>query len=264
MADNTITKSKAGISVVILAKNEAARVSRAITSVNHWADEVILIDNSSTDETVNLAAKLGAKIITSGEDDFSSLRNLGLQAAAGMWLFYVDADESVTPELRQEIDGKINSFAEATSPVAYFIQRQNYYLGHRWPGTDRMQRLFWKPALKYWAGALHETAVVSGKMGVLDQPLIHNSHRTLEEMLDKTNVWSEVEARLRLQVNHPPVVPWRLFRVMWSGFYKSYIRDRGWRMGTIGIIESVYQAFSMFITYAKLWELQEKKIENEI
>ncbi len=114
-----------------------------------------------------------------------------------------------------------------------------------------------KSALMEWYGALHETARMKGAIGRLDAPLVHRTHRTLEEMVAKTNTWSKTEARLRYDANHPPVVWWRLLRVMTTAFWDSFIWQGGWKAGTVGWIESIYQAFSMFITYAKLWEKQQ-------
>ncbi|MCX6791872.1 MAG: hypothetical protein NT149_02440, partial [Candidatus Gottesmanbacteria bacterium] len=73
------------------------------------------------------------------------------------------------------------------------------------------------------------------------------------------NEWSRLEANLRLDAHHPPVVWWRLLRVMTTGFSSSFFAQGGWRAGTMGWIESIYQGFSMFITYAKLWEVQQKQ-----
>ena len=78
-------------------------------------------------------------------------------------------------------------------------------------------------------------------------------------MVAKTNLWSEIESALRLKNSHPPMTWWRFFRVMVSAFYDSYFRQAGYKLGTVGLIESIYQAFSIFITYAKLWEKQNKK-----
>jgi len=179
----------------------------------------------------------------------------GLPAAAGKWVLYIDADEEVGEKLRKEIRQVIRM----SEPTAYFIRRDTYYLGYHWPYQDKVERLFLKSALKGWHGRLHETPVFAGNTGTLTHPLIHRTHRTLEEMLDKTNDWSEIEAELRLETDHPPVVWWRFLRVMFSGFMRSFIDQRGWRAGTVGWIESIYQAFSMFVTYAKLWEMQQTK-----
>ncbi len=78
-------------------------------------------------------------------------------------------------------------------------------------------------------------------------------------MVDNTLVWSEIEANLRLATGHPPVTWWRIPRVMTTTFFDYYVFQNGWRIGTVGLIESMYQAFSTFITYARLWEMQQKK-----
>ncbi len=119
-----------------------------------------------------------------------------------------------------------------------------------------MQRLFWKQALVGWQGPLHETAFVNGPIGILSARLVHNTHRTLEEMVAKTNEWSVTEAHLRYEIRHPTIVWWRILRVMGSGFWQSCVQQGSWRAGTYGVIEAMYQSWSMFVTYAKLWELQ--------
>lgn len=248
--------SNKNISVVILVKNEQSRIRSCLSSVS-WADEVIVVDNGSTDKTRDIAKKFGVYVVASDSTDFSKLRMIGASSSHGRWILYVDADETVTEVLRAEIFDIVHR-SESGEPVAYRVQRKNYYLGHLWPQMDTMQRLFFRDRLRGWRGPLHETAIVDGEEGQLRHPLIHNTHRTLEEMLAKTNVWSEQEARLRLTTQHPPVVWWRLIRVMCTGFIRSYFHEGGWRTGTVGCIESIYQAFSMFVTYAKLWELQQK------
>lgn len=252
------------LSAVVITKNEEPRIAKCLESLS-FCDEIIVIDNGSIDKTLEIAEKFHTEIQHVKGIDFSTLRNVGKDEAKGAWILYVDADEIVTPELKKEIQGII-SFSNP-SPVspkhatinAYYIKRCNYYLGYKWPVRDKMQRLFFKDALIRWEGKLHETAVIDGKMGVLKEPLIHNTHRSLEEMVDKTNEWSKFEAQLRFDSHHPKIVWWRLIRVMGTGFFQSFIKEGGWKAGTLGWIESVYQAFSMFITYAKLWEMQEKK-----
>ncbi|KKR87221.1 MAG: Glycosyl transferase, group 2 family [Candidatus Curtissbacteria bacterium GW2011_GWA1_41_11] len=241
------------ISAVILTRNEEARIEACLKSLS-WVDEVVVIDNGSSDKTVALAKKTGAKVTLSVEKDFSRLRDIGKEKTTGDWILYVDADEIVPEALRSEIIERTKS----KGCVAYCIRRKNYYLGNPWPYQDKMQRLFLRNALVGWHGAVHETATVNGPTETLHSPLEHHTHRTLEEMVAKTNEWSVVEARLRLDAHHPPVVWWRLVRVMITGFWESFVRNGGWRAGTVGFIESIYQGYSMFITYAKLWEMQVK------
>jgi len=238
-------------SVIIIAKNEAARIATCIEHVR-FAQEIIVVDNGSTDKTVAIAKKAGAIVIEKPGVTFSALRDAGAKAATSDWLLYIDADEIVTPVLEKEILEKMNGSASA-----YFITRINYYLGHRWPTKDKMVRLIKKSSLESWEGTLHEHANIKGTIETLSSSLEHRTHRTIEEMVEKTNEWSEIEANLRLSAGHPKMSWWRFVRVMMTAFTDSFIRQGGWRAGAVGWVESIYQAFSMFITYAKLWEKQE-------
>lgn len=245
------------ISAIVIAKNEGQRIIQCLSSLS-WVDESIVVDNGSTDNTQEIARINGATVISAGDiHDFAKLRNRGSEKARGEWLFYVDADEVVSEELQIKIQELIT---HRSSPIAgYKIRRKNYYLGHPWPGDEYILRLMRKNALQEWYGALHETARITGNIGRLNIPLLHFTHRTLEEMVAKTNEWSVVEAKLRFDAEHPPVVWWRFFRVMLTAFFDSFVRQGGWRAGAVGWIESIYQSFSIFITYAKLWELQQRK-----
>ena len=245
---------KTQLTIIIIAKNEEEHIGECLKRLS-FADEVIVVDNGSTDQTVTVAKNAGAKILEAKERDFASVRELGLRGATGKWILYIDADEEVGESLQKEIKHTIHK----TDKTGYFVKRDTYFLGHHWPYKDMVQRLFLKSALKGWHGKLHETPVFTGETAILTHPLIHRTHRTLEEMVAKTNDWSEIEAKLRFEAHHPPVVWWRFLRVMFTGFTRSYIDQRGFRAGTVGWIESIYQAFSMFITYAKLWELQQAK-----
>lgn len=255
--ESNMNPKKSTISAIILTKNEQEQIASCIESVA-WADEIIVVDNKSTDDTVRIAKRMGSRIVSSSSDDFSVLRMAGAHAAAGTWLLYLDADERVTPALEKEIRSIVTTYEDG-DPVGYFVRRQNYYLGQEWPVSDKMHRLLYRTALSGWHGALHETALLNGSVGQTREALIHLTHRTLSQMLEKTNVWSDTEARLRFAAGHPPIVPWRLVRVAFTGFWQTYAGHQGWRAGTVGIIESMYQGFSMFVTYAKLWELQQKK-----
>lgn len=243
------------LSAVVIARNEEPRIGACLAALA-FADERIVIDNGSTDRTAAIATASGARVVSQRTGDFSSLRNTGLKEARGTWILYIDADETVTPELQQAIMTAMESTGN-DSPVGYFLRRQNHYLGHAWPTTDRMQRLFVRAKLIGWEGKVHETARIDGAVGELSPTLRHDTHRTIEEMVAKTNEWSAIEAKLRFDAGHPPVVWWRLFRVMLTGFWQSFIVGQGYRAGTAGWVEGLFQAFSMFVTYAKLWEMQQ-------
>lgn len=243
------------LSAVIIAKNAEDLIGECIASVK-FCDEIIVVDNSSSDKTEHVAKSLGAKVIRVKTNSFAESRNIGLAKAQGKWILYVDTDERVSDELKKNIQQAVVS----ENYAAYKLQRKNFYLGrHPWPKIEQLERLFVKSSLKKWYGDLHETAEVSGKIGLLDGYLYHFTHRDLQSMLAKTIEWSKVEAQLRFDAKHPKIVPWRLIRVMITAFWNSYITQGGFRAGTMGLIESMYQSYSMFITYATLWEMQQKQ-----
>lgn len=247
------------LSVIVLTKNEEQQIAGCLESLE-WAEEIIIVDSGSVDKTIAIARKFTDKIFLNRENDFSAKRNLGLAEAKGEWLLYVDADERVSSKLQSEIEAVI----EEDSFIAYSIPRKNFYYGnHEWPYLEKIERLFKKNGLKEWKGKLHESPIINGPIGELRNPLLHYTHRDLSSMVEKTIEWSKIEAQLRFEVNHPPVVWWRFPRVMLSEFYRSYIKQGGWKVGTVGVIESVYQSFSIFVTYARLWEIQQQKIQSQ-
>jgi glycosyltransferase involved in cell wall biosynthesis len=244
------------ISGIVITKNAENQIADCLDSLS-FCEEIIVIDNKSEDRTRELAEKMGAKVVEYSSDDFSEMRNMGIKKTNGEWLLYVDADERVTPGLAAKIK---RAAASNTGEVAFKIKRKNFYFGnHEWPYIEKLERLFRKDKLEKWYGKLHESPIVKGKVGDLDGYLFHYTHRDLGSMLKKTIEWSKIEAQLRFESGHPKMTWWRFPRVMLTAFFDSYIRQGGWKVGAVGIIESMYQSFSIFVTYARLWELQLRK-----
>lgn len=244
------------ISAIILTKNSEELIADCIDSVS-FCNEVIVIDDSSTDRTPDLAKHLGARVFNYRSKSFAEKRNFGLEKAKYKWVLYIDDDERVTKKLRENILKVAEKQKDVTS--AYRVKRKNFYLGnHEWPRIEKMERLFIKNYLEKWVGKLHETAIVKGDIGELEGFVDHYTHQDLTKMVNKTIEWSRIEADLRYKANHPRMSEWRFFRVMLTAFYDSFITQKGYKARTAGLIESIYQAFSIFITYARLWELQNK------
>lgn len=242
------------ISAVIIAKTQEKLIKDALESVL-FCDEIIVIDNGSKDKTKEIAQKY-AKVYDYKSNSFSELRNFGLSKAENEYILYLDTDEKISDELKKSIQKVLSGDSEY---AGFRLLRKNYYLGkNEWPYIEKLERFFKKEKLKEWQGDLHESPVVEGKIGELEGYIFHFTHRDLDSMLEKTISWSSTEALLRYNSNHPKIVWWRFPRVMLTAFLGSYIKQRGYKAGVVGVIESVYQAFSAFITYAKLWELQKK------
>lgn len=261
--------TKPNISVIVLTKNEEEVISDCLESVK-WADEVVVVDDSSTDGTLNIVKKFGIKKIVNAppKKTFSDRRNLGRKAANEDWLLYVDADERVTPTLKSEIIKTIEQCHNKTMFFSAFaIPRRNIRLtkelhfGGWWP--DYVIRLIRKDKLVGWEGELHEQPRVNGGVGRLKEAFVHFSHRgSLEHKLRNTINWSQIEARKLYEANHPPMNIRRFSSAMAREFYLRMIKYQAYRDGLEGIIEAIYQVFSVFITYARLYELQQKSHEG--
>ena len=261
------------ISAIVIAKNEQNKIGDCLESIV-WCDEIILVDNDSVDETVDIAKDHKARIFEYKGGNYSDLRNEGLKHAKGKWILYVDADERITPLLRNEI---LSLITDHQSPIniysTYAIPRKNIVLGKElkhggFGESDYVKRLFKRKNLKKWTGDLHEEPnfihkgiVTTGKpqeLGFLKNKMIHIKAQTLEEMVEKTNKWSEVEARLMFEAKHPPMNIPRFLSAIGREFWFRMIKHKAFLDGSIGIIHGMYQVFSRFISYSKLWEMQLK------
>lgn len=246
------------ISGAVITKNAENIIADCLDSLS-FCDEIVVVDNKSEDRTREIAQKMGAKVYEYSSDDFSEIRNFGRSYANGEWILYVDADERVSNELKEAIRHLISSHGREGKLNGYFLKRKNFYFrNYEWPYIEHLERLFKKDQLEGWYGKLHESPKIKGKVGELDGYLLHYTHTDLASMVNKTIEWSKIEAELRYRSGHPKMSWWRFPRVMLTAFFDSYIRQGGWKAGTAGLVESLYQSFSIFITYARLWELQNK------
>ena len=254
MNGSTIT-----LSVITITKNEEEMIGECLLSIQDLADEIIVVDTGNTDKTNEIAKSFGARIVKSKDLDYAGFRNTGLKEALGNWVLYVDADERVTPLLKREI----KEIVKKKEAFAFQIPRRNIFLGREmhyggW-GGDKVIRLFPKKLLHKYQGELHEQPVFDHELHTTNHELIHYSHRDLSSMLDKTLEFTDYEARLRQAANHPPVVWWRIFRVMATEFWLRFVRLQAWRDGPEGIIDGLFQVYNSFVIYARLWELQNEK-----
>ena len=259
------------LSAIILTSNREDVIEDCLKSLD-WVDEKIVVDLGCYDKSLEIAKKYKSKIIKGDKDynlkdstsvtakyNFSKWRNQGAGAAKGNWLFYIDTDERVSAELAAEIKSKIKN--QKSKIKGYYIPRKNYFFGKEfkkeWP--DYQLRLIKKKALVSWLGKVHETPKIKGRLGHLKSPLIHQAHRNLEACIANTLNWSKLEAELRYKAGHPKMTVFRFFSILFKGFKEQFIKKKLWKEGVEGVIEGIYQVFSLFFTYVRLWEMQNKK-----
>lgn len=253
------------LSVIILTGNSQKLIEACLKSVS-FADEIILVDDSSTDQTVEIGQKMNAKIVQydrSAGYNFSEARNLGLKNVKGDWVLYLDSDERILEPLKNEI----LQIVSTDSPGAWQVSRRNIILGQEvryaafWP--DYVIRFFRKESLTKWQGDVHEQPVFNGPLSSFKNPLLHLTHRDIDSMVRKSLDWANIDANLRLSAGHPPMSGWRFLRIVMTEMWQQGIVRRGFFNGTVGVIDSLLQVFSLYISYVKLWQLQQKPSLDE-
>lgn len=244
------------ITVIIISKEDDDVIAEAIKSAKKLTENIIVVDSNTDNNTYDICRKLGAKVIKHPFKNFSDQRNFGISHATTDWVYYLDSDERITEDFIRELSFVIKGKDAKDGFVGYSIFRKTYFFGQDWHFKDKVERVFLRKKFVNWEGVVHESPKADGRIGQINSPIVHLTHRNLSQMVRKTNEWSNYEAKLRYQNNHPPLAPWRFIRVMATEFFNSYVKNKGYKNGTYGMIEAIYQSFSIFISYAKLWELQ--------
>ena len=235
-------------SAIILAKNSAETLDKTLQSLL-WCDEVIVVDDESTDATVSIAKKSGASVFShKSNDDFAAARNWAMDKAKGEWLLFVDSDEVITPELAAEIQNVSNK-------SGYYIPRKDYLFG-RWlkygeTGRVRLLRLAKKNA-GIWRRPVHEAWNIVGETGELSHPLLHYPHPNVAQFMDEINRYSTLNARyLKSRGIHVP--GWHIVAYPIGKFFLDYFWYLGFLDGTAGAVVAIMMSFHSFLSRAKLY-----------
>lgn len=251
------------ISVVIIVKNEQDRIKACLESVK-WADQIIVLDNDSSDKTIDIAKEYTKDIFVYHDLDFSSLRNKGMEKAKGEWVLFVDSDERVLNPLKGELidlmkAGKFSAIAISRKNIIFGIEVK---YGPFWP--DWVIRLLKKSDFETWVGKVHEYPKFKGELGYSKNSFLHLTHRDLDQIVLKSLEWSKIDAQLRFKANHPKMSGWRFMRILFSEVFNQGIKKGGFFNGTVGIMDSLLQTFSMFMSYVRLWQMQQPKSLEEV
>lgn len=249
------------LAAVIITKNEERNIIRCLESVK-FCDEVIVVDSESTDQTVFLAKQLNAKVSVVPWKGYVNQRNFANTLTKADWVLSIDADEEVTPELREEI---LNSIASPNSADAYSLPRKTLHSGRwiRWGGwyPNRLVRLFKKDRGEWVGAELHEYWKAIGPVGELKADLIHYSFADIFDQVHRNNRYSSLGA-LTLRKSGRPFSSVRLITKPISKFFETYLLKLGFLDGYRGFIISVSAAYSVFLKWAKLWELNHNENRN--
>lgn len=244
------------ITAVIIAKNEEQILLNCIKTLN-WVDEIIVIDSGSTDNTTKVAEDSGAKVIHFGLSSFARLRNEALKHIQTDWLFYIDADERVTPTLAKEILVHL----ETNAAQALSIKRKNICYGeelsHGGWDDDVVTRVFEKKTFKQWEGRVHESPIYDGKTLLLHTPLIHLTHRNTQQNLIKSAAWTNIEAELLHKSGVSSVSFFTIMRKGLMEFFRRAIVKTGYKDGLTGLIEALVQGINKMLIYIQVWEMQQ-------
>jgi glycosyltransferase involved in cell wall biosynthesis len=254
------------ISVCLIAGNEAARIRRALDSVSGWTSEIIVAtDDNVTDGTEQIAESYGAKVFREPWKGHAAHRNFASEKAIQPWLLGLDADEEVSPALRDEIIQTITLTSTNPAYAAYNFPRCTLYCG-RWIRhgdwyPDRKVRLWRRGAAHWVGGSLHEKLVVQGAIGKLRGDLLHYSMENLDHHTRKSITVSNLFLN-RERERHRRANLFELWFRPWWRFMRGYVLRLGFLDGWQGYVIARMVAFETFLRYAKVHEAQLLQAEN--
>ena len=239
------------ISIVIITKNEAHAIADCLQSVA-WADEIIVVDSGSSDDTIKICKQFGAKIsITDNWPGFGEQKNRALALATKSWVLSLDADERVTPELQKEILEVI----KGNDKASYRMPRSSSYCGqfirHSGWSPDYVTRLFRRGHAKFSNDLVHERLISEEATLTLTSPLLHISYINLDEVLDKINRYSTAGATMSFSRGKTATLGTAIRHGVWA-FIRTYFIRLGFLDGKMGFILAVSNAETTYYRYLKL------------
>jgi glycosyltransferase involved in cell wall biosynthesis len=238
------------LSVILITKNEAANIRACLESVG-WADECIVVDSGSTDDTVAIARRMGAKVFEYDWPGFGPQKNRALAHATGDWVFSIDADERVTPELRAELE---QAMARGDAE-GYFCPRLSQFCGsfihHSGWYPDYVLRLFRRGKGRFSDSLVHESVQLDGRSAKLKSPLLHYSYLDRADVERKVAHYSDAAAKQMHAAGKRTSLPRAALSAGWA-FMRTYIIRLGVLDGHAGCGIAVMNARTTWLKYRKL------------
>lgn len=242
------------ISALAISYNEEAHIENFIKSLS-FADEIIIVDSNSTDNTVSLAKSLGAQVLFRDFDNFSNQKNFALQQANHEWIVFFDLDETISPELALEIKSSIENSGNTD---AFKVKRNFYFMGKhiKFSGfqNDAVVRVFKKSIAKYGKNLVHETLEVDGNVKTLKHKSDHFSYKDFDHYNNKLTQYSKLQAKALYNKNVRPNLYHFLIRPCYR-FWHQYLIRLGFLDGKEGFILAYTSAFAVFKRYLYLWTM---------
>ncbi len=259
------------LTVLIPTFNEARNIRDAVACAK-WADEVLVVDSFSTDGTPDIARELGARVLEHEYVNSATQKNWAIPQAAHEWVMVLDADERITPELGEEIRAFLAGPAARDEAGGLRIYRANHFMGRpiRYSGWqhDSVLRVFPRDRARYLDRQVHADVVISesgtascATVLVARHKLLHYTFEGFDQYMKKFDRYTSWAAGDRAKKTKNVTAVHLLGRPAWR-FFRQYVLDRGFLDGRAGIIVCMLAAFSVFLKYAKLWELQAKAAER--
>jgi len=232
---------------VILTRDERRHVAECIETLR-WADGIVVFDSFSQDETPAIARSLGATVIQHPFENFAKQRDAALAQVPAEWIFFVDADERVTPELAAEA----RDVTARRPEVGWWVPRRNYIVGRWIQGggwyPDPQLRLLRRDKARYDpTHEVHETVLLDGPAGTLQNPFIHYNYDTWPQFLEKQRRYLKLDAGMQARAGVRPR-PWTYLTMPLREFRRRYIALKGYRDGRHGLILSLLMAYTAFLT----------------
>ena len=250
------------LSVIVLTKNEELCIAQCLESVK-WADEIIVVDDQSTDMTVEIVKKYNCKVFFRKMDVEGKHRNWAYAQAKNQWVLSLDADETVTPELKIEIEQAIQSadFVAYDIPLRNFISNYWVRYGGWYPAAK--VRLFQKDKFRYEEAEVHPRAFADGACGHLKSDIIHKGYPDLEHFLNSVNRQSTLEAVKWINTGRKMTLLWATWRAV-DRFFRRYIGKKGHKDGLYGFIIAFFDTLYQILSYAKFREMQNRGMTGPV
>ena len=248
---------KPRISLFIIAKNEAHRIAACILSARDIVNEVIVVDSNSTDKTSLVCKELGAQVYAREFDGFANQKNFALSKVSGEWALNLDADEQLSPQLREEILQAVTN--ENTS--GYYLPFCNYFLGKKMRfsglGKEKHLRLVRTKQARYVGGLVHEGLEVNGRLDTLKNPINHFSYESIESYFTKFNKYTTLAAQ-QMHQNGKRFCLLKVLLTLPFEFFKRYLLKLGILDGMRGLLWSSFSTYYVYVKYMKLWHLEQE------